>query len=105
MSHIQKKSLARGLSNHIHPDHCKVLNRLKRSEGQVRGIINMIENNRYCVDILVQTRALQASLRAIEAEIMRTHVEGCVKDAIASKNSKVASSKVQELMSLIQRFE
>lgn len=87
-----------------HPDHRHLLNRLRRTEGQVRGIINMVETDRYCVDILVQTRALAAAIRAVESEILNKHVKHCVQDAVQSKNPAEVEGKLQELLSLMQRL-
>ena len=87
-----------------HPSHRAVLSRLKRTEGQVRGIINMIETDRYCVDILVQTRALIAALKAAEKEILDRHIQNCVSGAIESKDLDQTKVKLQELVTLIQRM-
>ena len=92
-------------SKAAHPSHRHLLNRLKRSEGQFRGILNMIESDRYCIDILVQTRALIASLRAAETEIMNVHVNHCVQDAIKAEDPEQAKIKLQELVGLFQKMD
>lgn len=84
-----------------HPDHRVNLPRLKRVEGQIRGISDMISSDRYCVDILIQMRAAVAALRSIEMEVFETHVRNCVKDAVGSKDAARAEEKLNELVKLI----
>jgi CsoR family transcriptional regulator, copper-sensing transcriptional repressor len=75
--------------------------RLKRIEGQVRGIARMVEEDRYCIDILTQTRAIRAALRGVEEAVLKDHVEHCVKDAIASGDDAEQRRKVQELVTVL----
>ena len=75
--------------------------RLKRIEGQVRGIARMVDEDRYCIDILTQIRAIQAALRGVEAEILKDHVEHCVEGAIASGDGDEQRRKVQELLNVL----
>jgi DNA-binding FrmR family transcriptional regulator len=75
--------------------------RLNRIEGQVRGIARMVEEDRYCIDILTQIRAIQAALRGVEAEILKDHVEHCVEGAIASGDGDEQRRKVQELLNVL----
>jgi CsoR family transcriptional regulator, copper-sensing transcriptional repressor len=78
--------------------------RLKRIEGQVRGIARMIEEDRYCIDVLTQIRAIRAALRGVKDTVLKDHVEHCVEDAIASSDGGEQRRKVQELvMALTQR--
>lgn len=84
-----------------HPDHKSNLPSLRRAEGQLRGISEMIENKRYCVDILIQMRAAVAALRSIEMEIFETHVRSCVKDALGGTDSKQSEAKLNELVKLM----
>lgn len=86
-----------------HPDHSVHLPSLRRIEGQVRGIQNMIEENRYCVDILVQFRALQAAVRAVETKVFETHINNCIKDAFESQDPKASKKKISELVDLIAK--
>ncbi len=76
--------------------------RLKRIEGQVRGIARMVEEDRYCIDILTQTRAIRAALRGVEEAVLKDHVEHCVKDAIASGDDAKQRRKVQELVTVLR---
>jgi DNA-binding FrmR family transcriptional regulator len=75
--------------------------RLKRIEGQVRGIARMVDEDRYCIDILTQIRAIQAALRSVEAKILKDHVEHCVEGAIASGDGDEQRRKVQELLNVL----
>lgn len=77
--------------------------RLSRVEGQVRGIAGMVEDDRYCIDIVTQIGAVRAALRRIEEEILRDHVAHCVQHAIASGDPKEQRKKVAELMDVIER--
>jgi len=79
--------------------------RLKRIEGQVRGIARMIEEDRYCIDILTQLRAVRAALRRVEDEVLNDHVAHCVEGAIASGDAGEQRRKVQELMTVLARRE
>lgn len=86
-----------------HPDHGIHKKRLNRVRGQIDGIEKMIDERRYCPDILIQLRAASKALESIEAEIMKTHIHGCVKTAMKSKDEKEVGSKIEEIMSLVQR--
>ena len=77
--------------------------RLKRIEGQVRGIARMIEEDRYCIDVLTQLRAVRAALRRVEDEVLNDHVEHCVEGAIASGDGGEQRRKVQELLTVLAR--
>ena len=76
-------------------------NRLKRIEGQVRGIHRMIDEDRYCIDILTQLRAARAALRRVEDEVLNDHVGHCVEGAIASGDADEQRRKVQELLTVL----
>ncbi|WP_345243821.1 metal-sensing transcriptional repressor [Pontibacillus salipaludis] len=79
----------------------KVLNRLKRIEGQVRGIQKMIEEDRYCVDVLVQISAINAALKKVGFSLMERHTNHCVADAIHKGNGDEA---IQELIKVMEQF-
>jgi DNA-binding FrmR family transcriptional regulator len=80
-------------------------NRLKRIEGQVRGIHRMIEEDRYCIDILTQLRAVRAALRRVEDEVLGDHVSHCVEHAIASGDKAGQREKIAELMNVLGRLK
>jgi DNA-binding FrmR family transcriptional regulator len=81
------------------------LKRLHRIEGQVRGLSRMVEENRYCIDIVTQISAVRAALRRAEEEILRDHVAHCVEDAIASGDKAAQRRKVAELMDVVGRAD
>jgi DNA-binding FrmR family transcriptional regulator len=81
------------------------LKRLNRIEGQVRGIGRMIEDERYCIDVLTQISAARAALRKVEDEVLRDHVAHCVEHAIASGDAEDQRRKVAELMAVFARTE
>lgn len=86
-----------------HPDHSKHLPRLKRVQGQLQGIERMIQDERYCVDILIQFRAVMAALRAVEVTMFETHLQHCVSQALESKDKKQIQAKISELTKLLSR--
>jgi DNA-binding FrmR family transcriptional regulator len=79
------------------------LKRLSRIEGQVRGVARMVEDDRYCIDIVTQIAAVRAALRKAEEEILREHVAHCVEHAIASGDKADQRRKVAELMDVMGR--
>jgi len=80
-----------------------VLNRLQRIEGQARGLSRMVEEDRYCIDIVTQISAVRAALRRVEEEILRDHVAHCVEHAIASGDQADQRRKVSELIDVLSR--
>jgi len=82
-----------------------VQKRLGRIEGQVRGLSKMVEEDRYCIDIVTQISAVRAALRRVEEEVLRDHVAHCVEDAIASGNKTDQREKITELMEVIGRSD
>lgn len=80
-----------------------VLRRLGRVEGQVRGIARMVEDDRYCIDVITQLSAVRAALRRVEEEILRDHVGHCVEHAIASGDAAEQRAKAAELMDVLAR--
>ena len=88
----------------MHPSHDNQLVRLKKVEGQVRGIQTMIEERRYCMDLLSQTRAVTGAMRKIESGILESHLKHCVKDAISSKSSEEAALKIKEIIRIFEKM-
>ena len=80
-----------------------VLTRLARIEGQVRGLSRMIEEDRYCIDIVTQIAAVRAALRRVEEEVLRDHISHCVEHAIVSGNAAELRRLVSELMDVLGR--
>jgi DNA-binding FrmR family transcriptional regulator len=81
------------------------LKRLNRIEGQIRGLSRMVEEDRYCIDIVTQMLAVRAALRRTEEEILRDHVAHCVEHAIDSGNRAEQRRKVAELMDVMSRAD
>ena len=82
----------------------QLLKRLARVEGQVRGISKMIEDDRYCIDILTQLGAADTALEAVALKVLEEHVQHCVAGALASGDQGDADQKIQELLEAVQRF-
>ena len=77
---------------------------LKKIEGQVRGIQRMIEEKRYCIDILTQIHSIIGALHRVEDEIFKKHIDGCVVRALKDKSEKEKKEKINEIMGLISKF-
>ena len=84
--------------------HTSQLQRLRRVEGQIRGVIKMIEDKRYCMDILQQTRAISAALKAVENNIMKDHMTSCVVTALKSNKKKEQADKIKEVIEVMSKF-
>ena len=82
----------------------QLLKRLARIEGQVRGIARMIEDDRYCIDVLTQLGAVDTALAAVGQKVLDDHVKHCVAGALASGDPKQAKAKSDELLEAVQRF-
>jgi DNA-binding FrmR family transcriptional regulator len=81
------------------------LKRLNRIEGQVRGLTRMIEEDRYCIDVITQISAVRAALRRVEEEILKDHVGHCVEHAIRSGDADEQRRKVAELIDVLSRSD
>ncbi len=88
----------------LHPDYSAELPRLKRLVGQVEGVQRMIEQRRYCPDILAQLRAIRSAAHAIEANILEAHLNACVSEALTHGNKDDRNKKIAELKNLYRRF-
>ncbi len=86
-----------------YPSHHAELKKLNRIAGQIEGIKKMIGDQRYCIDILTQMRAVRAAMRSVEANILETYLSTCVTEAFLSGKSKDA--KIDELKDLFKRFD
>lgn len=80
------------------------INRLRAIEGQIRGLQKMIEDNRYCIDVLVQISAAQEGLRGVGKIIMRNYLETCATNSIRSKDERERAKTYDELMDVIYKF-
>jgi DNA-binding FrmR family transcriptional regulator len=85
----------------VQPHKEALLKRLKRIEGQVRGVAKMIEDNRYCVDVLIQLSAVKSALDAAAMQLLEDHTRGCVQNAIKFGEGDKA---IEELMEVVSKF-
>lgn len=83
-----------------HPDHSKELHRVNRIIGQIEGVKRMIEERRYCPDILTQTRAVNSAIRSLESKLLERHLEHCVRSAF---NGLDGEEKITELVELFRK--
>jgi DNA-binding FrmR family transcriptional regulator len=87
----------------MHADTKAVHNRLRRIEGQVRGLQRMVEEDAYCIDILTQVAAVQTALEQVAVNVLDGHVRHCVADAVVAHGPQ-ADDKLDELMAAVRRF-
>lgn len=81
-----------------------LIKRLHRVEGQVRGVERMVQENRYCIDIITQIAAVSTALESVALRILDQHVRHCVAGALSSGDAEVASQKSRELIEAVHRF-
>lgn len=79
------------------------INRLSRIAGQVRGVAQMVEDDRYCIDILHQIQAIKSALAKVETQVLKDHAACCVAEAIASGNADDQREKFEELVTLFEK--
>lgn len=85
----------------MNPSHQDQVVRLRKIEGQVKGIEKMVTEKRYCIDILTQIKAVKAALNRVEIGILEGHMQHCLKKAVQSKDKKVIDEKINEVLSLL----
>ena len=85
----------------VQPHKQALLKRMNRVEGQVRGVAKMIEEDRYCVDIMTQVSAIKSALDAVAMQLLEDHTQGCVRDAIQSGGGELA---IKELMQIFAKL-
>ncbi len=90
--------------NHHH-DYGSEMKRLNRVRGQIDGIQKMIDDHRYCPDIITQVRAARSALRAVESSIMEKHLRGCVRGAMHAKDNVEVETKIRELVQLFSQMK
>jgi len=81
----------------------KLLNRLNRIGGQVKGVARMVEDDRYCIDVLTQIQAIRAALSKVETELLRDHIGHCVQGAFTSGDAAEQRQKTEELIEVLHR--
>jgi DNA-binding FrmR family transcriptional regulator len=82
----------------------QVRKRIRRVAGQIAGIERMVDEDRYCVDVLLQVAAVRAALDGVGKLILRSHVETCVADALVSGRAKERNEKIEEIMDVFSKF-
>jgi len=85
------------------PDHSKEIKRLNRISGQVEGVKKMIEDRRYCPDIIIQLKAISSAVKSVEGIILKTHLESCVRDVFKEDDKTKQDEKIEELLALFQK--
>ena len=86
-----------------HPNHADILVALRRIEGQVRGVQKMIEDRKYCIDILTQIRAVKGALSRVEEKILEKHFRNCITEAVKGASEKERQQKLDGILKLIQQ--
>ncbi len=86
------------------PSYEDQLSRLKKIEGQVRGVQKMIEGGRYCVDIITQLQSITAAIAGLQEQILRRHLEHCVTDAMRSGSETEKQEKITEIVGILKNF-
>jgi DNA-binding FrmR family transcriptional regulator len=81
----------------------KAQSALRRIEGQVRGVAKMIEEDRYCIDIVTQVEAVRAALARVETDLLRQHLQHCVHEAMSSKDASARDRVIEELVGVFRR--
>lgn len=87
----------------IRDNKSRLLARLNRVEGQVRGVSRMVEEDRYCIDVLTQLQAVRAALARVETEMLRDHMSHCIESAIVAGDAEEQRAKANELIQLLER--
>lgn len=87
-----------------HPTHDEQMVFLKKIEGQIRGVQNMVEEGRYCVDILTQLHAVIGAIKRVENNILKRHLESCFTHAVKGKSEVERNKKIEEVIELVTRF-
>ena len=104
MTHIPHEGIGQGMNPPTtHDAKSSRLKRLNRIEGQVRGLVRMIEDDRYCIDIVTQIAAVRAALRRVEESVLRDHIDHCVRHAVSSGDKAEQKQKIAELMEVLSR--
>lgn len=95
------EKVSRGKAKELNPDHTEQKKRVNRIRGQIEGIDKMIDERRYCIDILHQVKAARSALQSLEAEILKVHLRHCVRSAFKAKGPVEVEKKIQEIADLL----
>lgn len=88
-----------------HPNHKAELKNLNRISGQLEGVKKMIEERKYCPDILTQLRAARSAIKSVEVKILEAHLNSCVEESLSKGSAKDKKQKISELAELFKRFD
>ena len=88
-----------------HPCHKSEIARINRASGQLEAVKRMIEEGKYCVDIISQLRAARNAIKTIELGVLETHINACVTDACSNKNENLKKERIAEIMALLKKYE
>jgi len=86
------------------PSHLEELVRLKKIEGQIKGVQKMIRDGRYCIDILTQLSSVVGAVKSVEENIINRHLRTCVADSLANRGRKEKEKKVEEIIDILIKF-
>ena len=89
----------------LYPNHEEQLNRLSKIEGQLRGVRRMIEDRRYCIDIVSQIKAINAALKQVQMGVLEKHIHHCVAESLNSRKPEIFEEKVTEIVEVLGRME
>jgi DNA-binding FrmR family transcriptional regulator len=89
----------------MHPCHKNQVPKINRAVGQLEAVKRMIDEGKYCVDIMSQLRAARNAIKTIELGVLETHVDACVTDACASKDAALRKKRIGEIMELLKKYE
>lgn len=91
----------------LHPSHKKQVSRINRISGQLDGVRGMIEDQRYCPEILTQLRAIRSAVKSLEANVLQTHLSSCVTETFSSRKvtKREKDRKIKELIDIFKRYD
>lgn len=89
----------------LYPNHEEQLNRLSKIEGQLRGVRRMIEDRRYCIDIVSQIKAVNAALKQVQMGVLEKHIHHCVAESLNSRKPELFEEKVTEIVEVLGRMD
>ena len=89
----------------FYPDHKEQISRLAKVEGQIKGITRMIEDRRYCIDIVSQIKAVQSALKQVQMGVLEKHIHHCVAESVRSKDPKNFEEKVEEIVQVVSKMD
>lgn len=89
----------------IFPDHQGQVARLARIEGQIKGVRKMIEERRYCIDIVMQIKAVQSALKQVQMGVLEKHLHHCVRESVSSNNPESFEEKVEEMVKALAQMD